>query len=292
MTSTPATWLETAVLKIENNYLALSISVVLFGMGVTGGIVFQKYYSVGQLLETLRVRDNAYHRAPVPISTLRSKRTMVVLAFGQSNSANFGETPRKAREQVYNFYKGQLYEAQDPLLGAQGIGGSVWTRLGDKLIGSRQYDAVVFVPLGVGGTDIARWKSGGDLHSHVLETIRDLKGQGLPITHLLWHQGEADALLKTSKSAYKSMFLSMLSSIRAQGVAAPIYVSVATRCQKQREDKELREAQQELVDSSHGIYAGPDTDRLGFCYRYDGCHFSDEGLEKFAELWFDKLAPK
>jgi hypothetical protein len=81
----------------------------------------------------------------------------------------------------------------------------------------------VFVPLGVGGTEIARWKSDGDLHPALTQAIRDVKVQGLTITHLLWHQGESDALLKTSKSAYKRMFLDMLSDIRKQGVNAPIY---------------------------------------------------------------------
>lgn len=286
--------------KFKRNHVSVFVSIVLLATGVLGGILFQKYYSVGQLLQVIGVRNRTLpaspapiQRAEVPSSSVRSKRVMVALVFGQSNSANFGESPHKAREGVYNFYKGKLYAAQDPLLGANGNGGSVWTRLGDKLITSKQYDAVVFVSLGVGDTEIARWKPDGDLHpSLLLEAIRDLKEQNLSITHLLWHQGESDAILKTSMSAYKTMFLEMLSSIRKQGVDAPIYVSVATRCYKRREDKEVRQAQQELVNPFQGIYAGPDTDGLGLCDRYDGCHFSNEGLEKFAELWLEKLKPK
>jgi hypothetical protein len=214
---------------------------------------------------------------------------MVALVFGQSNAANFGESPHKAREGVYNFYRGKLYAAQDPLLGAHGNGGSVWTRLGDKLIISEYYDAVVFIALGVGGTTLARWKPDGDLHPRLLEAIRDVKAHNVSITHVLWHQGEADARLKTSRNAYETMFLEMVSSIRQQGVNAPIYISVATRCQKQREAQEIRQAQQALVNPWQGMYAGPDTDQLGLGERYDGCHFSNEGLEKFAELWLEKL---
>jgi hypothetical protein len=214
---------------------------------------------------------------------------MVALVFGQSNSANYGETPYKSRQSVHNFYKGKLYPAEDPLLGANGDGGSVWTRLGDKLIERKYYDAVVFVPIGVGGTEIARWKSDGDLHPALLQAIHDVGAQGLTLTHLLWHQGEADAHLKTSTSAYKTMFAAMLASIRKRGVKAPIYVSIATRCARQGPDEQIRQAQQELVNGAHGIYEGPDTDTLGLGDRYDGCHFSDEGLEKFAQLWLEKL---
>jgi hypothetical protein len=110
------------------------------------------------------------------------------------------------------------------------------------LIEKKYYDAIVFVPLGVGATEIARWKPDGDLHPAILQAIHDVETQGLTITHLLWHQGESDALLKTSKSAYKRMFMAMLSSLRKQGVNAPLYVSVATRCQKQRPDEQIWQA--------------------------------------------------
>lgn len=283
--------------KCKRNDVLVFVSLGLFAIGVLSGILFQKYYSVGQLLETIGVRDKILANSPVqrvevPISSVRSGRVMVAFVFGQSNAANAGETPYKSRQGVYNFYKGKLYPAQDPLLGATGDGGSVWTRLGDKLIEKKYYEAIVFVPLGVHATEIARWKSDGDLHPALLQVIHEVEAQGLTITHLLWHQGEWDARLKTRQSAYKIMFLDMLSSIRKQGVNAPIYVSVATRCHEQRPDEQIRQAQQELVNPAQGIYGGPDTDKLGFCDRYDGCHFSDEGLEKFAQLWLEKLNPK
>ena len=289
--------LTSVFMKLKQHSMLVAVAIVVLATGVWSGLLCQPYDSVGQWLRVLGVRKQTrpaspMQRAEVPISSVRSNRVMVALVFGQSNSANFGESPHKAREGVYNFYKGKLYAAQDPLLGAEGHGGSVWTRLGDKLASSMQYDAVVFVALGVGGADIARWKRDGDLHPHLLEALRDLKEHHVPITHLLWHQGEAEARLKTSKSAYQMMFLDMLSSIRQQGVNASMYVSVATRCQEQRDNTEVRQAQQELVNPFQGIYAGPDTDALGLCDRYDGCHFSNEGLEKFAALWLEKLKAK
>jgi hypothetical protein len=274
----------------------------LFAIGVIIGILFQKYYGVGQLLHTLGVRasrapssrlqaDFIHQRVEIPLTHLRSKRVLTALAFGQSNAANFGENPWTAGEAVFNFYKGKLYAAQDPLLGADGDGGSVWTRLGDRLIATKRYDAVVWLTLGVGGSAIARWTAGGDLHSRLLEALRDVQSHGLPMTCMLWHQGEQDAMLQTSKEAYKKRFTDMVSSIRQHGGAAPIYVAVATRCQKLRAHEEIRQAQHELVDPGKGLYAGPDTDILDLRYRYDGCHFSDEGLDRYAELWLEKLVP-
>jgi hypothetical protein len=276
---------------------------MVFALGVIAGVLVQKYYSVGRLLHSIGVYKNRttsshasisslHERREVPLTRLASQRVLVALAFGQSNAANFGENPRQAGAGVWNFHQGKLYAAHDPLLGAGGDGGSVWTRLGDRLIAAKYYDAAVFLTLGVGNAALARWTVNGDLHPRLVEAIRDVQSLGLPITHVLWHQGEKDAMLRTSKHAYKQMFMAMASSIRQHGVTAPIYVSVATRCYKLRAQEEIRQAQQELVDVAKGIYAGPDTDTVGWGYRYDGCHFSDEGLERCAELWLEKLVPR
>lgn len=223
------------------------------------------------------------------IRGVRSGRVMVALVFGQSNAANSGETRYSSKERVYNFYGGKLYRARDPLLGATGRGGSVWTRLGDRLIAAGHYDAVVFIPLGVGGSALARWTVGGDLHAGVLRAVREVQARGLTLTHLLWHQGESDT--GTTAEAYKAMFLAMLASIRNEGVDAPIYVSVTTRCHQQGPNEAVRRAQRDLANPLHNIYAGPDTDILGAHYRYDDCHFSTAGLGRFAELWLNALEP-
>jgi hypothetical protein len=87
------------------------------------------------------------------------------------------------------------------------------------------------------------------------------------------------------------MFLDMLSSIRREGVNASIYVSIATRCEAEQDNHEVQQAERGVIDRSKGIYPGRNTDLLGFAYRYDGCHFSDEGLEHAASLWLHYLNP-
>lgn len=237
-------------------------------------------------------------RALFPFSATRTEidcraiprdRLMVALAFGQSNSANFGNQRRKAQPGVYNFHAGKCYQAADPLLGADGNGGSVWTRLGDKIVQQGLFDRVLFTSIGVGGTEVQRWAPGGDLHPRIITAIQQLTTAGFDITHLLWHQGETDADLATPKPQYQQHFLAMLERIRAAGVQAPIYVSVASRCGDRLPQPSIQAAQRELVNPAQGILAGPNTDELDDTDRYDRCHFSASGLNKAADLWLQAL---
>lgn len=220
------------------------------------------------------------------LSDAPHSRMMVALVIGQSNAANFGETRLRSRYGVYNLHKGYLYYARDPLRGSNGEGGSPWTRLGDKLIAAKLYDTVIFVPAAVGATEIAQWTPDGDLFELIENAVAGAKRRRFTITHIFWHQGESDAYFNTPINDYKARFMAMLDGIRALGVDAPIYVSVATRCGQYPENHFIQQAQRELVNAELGIWAGPDTDALGVDYRHDGCHFSAKGLDAHAELWF------
>jgi hypothetical protein len=216
-------------------------------------------------------------------------RIMVALVFGQSNAGNWGESPKAAGPSVFYFFRGEYGRARDPLRGANGDGGSVWTRLGDKVIAARLYDRVVFVPAAIGATDIALWAPGGLLHEDLLRNVREAKDAGHIFTHLLWHQGESDAVLGTRKEDYQQRFIAMLAALRALGVDAPAFVAVATRCGDYPPNAEIRAAQTELVNPALGIFAGPDTDQLDTTFRHDGCHFSNAGLDAHAEMWLKVL---
>ena len=54
----------------------------------------------------------------------------------------------------------------------------------------------------------------------------------------------------------------------------------------------IRSAQSALVNPPAGILPGPDTDALGFADRYDGCHFSTEGLENNRKPVVERDKPK
>ena len=233
---------------------------------------------------------NTTARKSVSCKNILGPRTMVALVFGQSNSANSGAARYTPTHDVYVFYEGKCYTAADPLFGTSGNGGTVWSRLGDKLIEAGLYDKVLLVAVGVGGTNIARWKPDGDLYPRVLDAIASLDSKGIKITHMLWHQGESDNGMHTKKDDYKNMFMAMLDDIRKHGVDAPIYVAVATRCAAMPEGFEIQQAQRELVNPALKIFPGAYSDELlSIDDRHDACHFSGSGLDKHATLWLNAI---
>ncbi len=227
----------------------------------------------------------------LPCSEIPSgKRTAVLLIFGQSNSTNQGQGRFNPDTGVYNFnfFDGKCYVAKDPLLGTSGTKGSFASRLGDRLIKAKVFDAVVLVPISVGGTYMEDWTLGGVHFRRIPVAIKRLAQKRLRITHLLWHQGEGNVQHMANPEAYKANFLDMLNAIRSYAVNAPVFVPLTSVCGSAPYEK-TRRGQRALVDPARGIYPGPDTDGLGFNYRYDNCHFGSAGLDAHAEMWFRTL---
>ena len=190
--------------------------------------------------------------------------TAVVLIAGQSNAANSGAKRHTTRypDRVLNFIAGRCFVAASPLLGSNGFADQLWTPLADRLIESSAFDRVILAPVAVGGSSVAQWASGRELNATMKPLLADLVSR-YRVTHVLWHQGEADFVLGTSADAYRRDFLSFAASLRAQGVAAPIYVSRATRCLPGwNVPNPVRTAQEELVDAKSGIKSGVDTEPL------------------------------
>lgn len=224
-----------------------------------------------------------------------SKRTMVAFVFGQSNAANHGGQKFSADSaHVYNFWNGQYYLAQDPLLGASGNSGSVWTLTANKLLAQQQYDQVILIPAAIGGTSVGQWQPGGELHHVLLNRLQAVKNSGLQVTHFLWHQGEADnpkgAKPGIDLAGYKRGMQQIIALTRAYFPESHFYLAVATRCFSfAPASPELQAVQRSLVDH-HTVFLGPNTDEIEMVDRYDDCHFSASGLEKHAEGWVNALS--
>jgi hypothetical protein len=213
----------------------------------------------------------------------------VALTFGQSNAANSVRGRYQPAADVVWFHDGQCFAAGDPLPGATGTGGSVWSRLGDRLIMTGRYQRVMFAGIAENGSALARWRPGGDLHLRLLDELAAMRRAGVPPTHLLWHQGETDRQLGTDPHRYREDFRMLVAAIRAAGVQAPVFVAQASYCGG-RDSAELRAAQRALEDPMLGIFPGPDTDVLhGTPLRHDDCHFSAAGAARHADLWRDAL---
>lgn len=214
----------------------------------------------------------------------------VILAMGQSNAANYGETRYRPVQPVVNFNwaDGKCYRAEDPLLGSTGDRGSVWTRLGDAMIETKRFKQVVIVPIGVGGSSVRDWAGPDGPAARAVRAKEALARVGLHVTHVLWHQGEADQGMH--KEVYSRLFSRMTEYIRSNGINAPVFVATATVCNNIG-DSQIREAQRELPFRLANVFAGPDTDALDSIYdrRDNLCHFSDRGLALHARLWRDVL---
>ena len=126
---------------------------------------------------------------------------------------------------------------------------------------------------------------------------------GLRPDFVVWHQGEGNAGFLTREPdasqtlkdalwlAYIRNFLSIVDGLRSLGVAAPVFVAVATGCSSTTVSPHIRAAQLALPDLAWKIYQGPDTDMIDFSYRSRAnvCHFSHEGNQVHAEKWYEIL---
>jgi hypothetical protein len=221
-------------------------------------------------------------------------RVAVLVVAGQSNAGNHGEprAPALRGERILNFHRDRCWLATSPLLGATGPGAAYWDLLAAQLIDSGRYDQVVLAPFAVGGARASRFAAGGDLHADWLAMLSELRRSYRP-THLLWHQGEADFLLRTLPRAYEAQIGSMLRSIRAAGIEAPLYIATATRCTLApwTPDDPVAQTQRRLPTTLPGAAPGPDADAVwGAGDRFDDCHFSAQGQAAMARRWFDSLS--
>ena len=218
---------------------------------------------------------------------VQDARTAVILFIGQSIQSNSaGQRAISAHgDRVTAWFDGHCMVAQSPLPGSSEDRGEALTPLGNRLVADGAFDRVVLVPSAIGGTRIERWAAGGDLNP-ILSGVLDGVASTYRITHVVWHQGEDDFSRGTSGDDYTRAFNQLLATIRAHHVNAPVYVSVATRCDddaRWRPDNAIARAQRALPDAARGLFPGVDTDALLTPRdRYDDCHLGASGVDKYA----------
>ena len=211
----------------------------------------------------------------------------VIFVAGQSNAANFGEKRQTTAfgDRVVAFFAGACAIAASPLLGADSNEGESLTPMADALIRSGRFDRVVLAPVAVGGTEIARWVD-GDLAPVLRQALAAVQAR-YRVTHAIWHQGENDALIGLSAADYKRQFDVLLGRWRAQGMAAPVFVSVTTRCYPNwMADNPVALAQRSLPDPARGLHPGADSDaELPSAELRGGeCHHNAAGQAHLAKL--------
>ena len=269
---------------------------LLIGIGFGGyvlGIVSHKYRTfpfkqTEQLVEKARYRlgmtdifVDVSSREAFDCDEFQVNNTMIVVIAGQSNAANYGDILHSAGSHVYNYFDGVCYRAMDPLLGASGSGGSVWTRLGDLIINNKLYDKVILANVSIGNSSISRWSNGGDLNDRLTAMLRSMKDSGLWPTHIFLHHGETDCRNGMSKAVYSEHLKSVIATVRDIGIRAPVYVAKVSRCQNQG-CAGIRLAQTEVSTAADAVFPGPDTDVI--TQRFDACHISGEGIDAHAKM--------
>jgi hypothetical protein len=274
------------------------VVVSVLALGVWGGIEFERTHRMPELDLTAppppsmssvahRWRSQVYRPgklAPVACPT----DAFVLLALGQSNAANAAGHRFAAKRDVVAFYGGQCYPAAGPLPGASDNLGSVWPLVGDLLIERGAATRVVIVAAAMGGSRVADWASPRLLGGQLEELLGSLRGSGLAPSAVAWMQGESDH--RTAPDAYVRDLRSVFERVWRQfPIRAPVIVAQTTYCAG-RDSPGIRAAQAALVAAEH-VHAGPDTDRLTQAnYRYDDCHFSEQGVRALAPLWADAIA--
>ena len=246
------------------------------------------------------IQGDAFHRlTKYPNKTevscpKQTERTMVLLISGQSNSANHGGQRYASQygDKIINYFDGKCYIAKSPLLGATGLEGDSWTFLGNLLIQQGVADEVILAPTGIAGSGISQWEVGSPYQQMLQSSAQKLLSQ-YRVTHMLWHQGETDYGKHTPQADYEKLFTGIADALRQQGMDAPIYVSQTSQCWMDanwRADNPVTQAQRALVSPEKKIFAGVNSDALmDELDRFDNCHFSGSGQEKFARAWLELL---
>ncbi|MBL8690836.1 MAG: hypothetical protein JNL04_17160 [Rhodospirillaceae bacterium] len=194
----------------------------------------------------------------------------------------------RASSRASVFRSGILFPLFDPMIGADGVGGSIWSRLVTRLLDDEPDAEFVLANVSRCGSTVEGWGRSGTFCLE--ETCADLAESGIRPAQVLWQQGESDTARGTSRNEYVAGVMALRDRLRRSGVDAPIFLALSTRWRGQV-SQEIRGAIQDLVTMRTDFRLGPDTDALGDDYRSDGTHLSAEGQDAAAALWQEALAP-
>jgi len=240
----------------------------------------------GKLLERRIAQIQPVGSSPeISCAELAKTRPLVLLVLGQSNAGNHGAGPEPASEPINLIAEGKCVRSRDPLPGATGRGGSIWSRLPHQLAertGNRQ---IVLSVLAVDATSIADWTDPrGPLKNLLSDKIASMVKLGLPPSVILWQQGEADAWKTLPDGYYLDGLMKLSTLLDRTGTGVPILLAYSTICGK-GPDQRIRLAMDLAKAANSRFRPGPDTDSLAGPFFRDGCHMTTAGLESAARMW-------
>lgn len=258
---------------------------------VVVGAWLQQWADIGRIRPIISTDVSDDQAAPCPDDAL------VVVTGGQSNAANSISTPLDATPAapLFMFMDGRCYLLRDPLLGASGVGGSIWSRLGPKLH-ARTGRPILFVNGAIGGSRFADWMNPASPHfSRLQRNVAAAERIAGPVDLILWHQGETDAALRPARSRIEKDIRAVLTRLLHELPIAPnarILLYRASRCAgvgRENGVAEIIAAQTAATTIDPRVIAGPNTDKLDQRQRWDGCHFNEAGAEAVAQMTMESL---
>ena len=244
--------------------------------------------------------------------------TLKLFVWGQSLAANAGYGRYAARnaDKTFVYSNGNYYPCIDPIVGAEGGGGSIWSRFADSILGrainNTTVNQVVIGCCAQGSTSINDWAPGGSEAPRLLRSISDYIAKVGQPTHLAFSQGEQD-VGNLSTEQWVGRWQAMLASVRNLGCASTIWTSIETICNvrtpadpfdekviRRRPNsyvgieigrQNIRAAQRTVGALGPDTRPGPNLDLIDWHLRAcgDGCHFGERGLAAAARAWTTAL---
>ena len=207
----------------------------------------------------------------------------------------------------------QLDNSTGFTIAPRGVGSWCWGQLGDLLV-KRLKVPVMFFNAAFAGTAVRNWResapNGGTAYSVYngapyenrqpyinLKLALQFYSNMLGVRAVLWHQGEADNLIKTATSSYLSDLQFVINQTRqdynknlawvvARASYGDFYGGV---------DSDVIAAQNQTVSSTSNVFSGPATDAIQIPRQRpplndpDGVHFDYNGLIDVANAWNSSL---
>ena len=207
------------------------------------------------------------------------KNTTVIVISGQSNASNFLKSPKKYKNQHYNYFKGKCYNLSNPVLGAEGEMSSLIPAIANKLDSSKK---IIFLTSGRGSMSIANANDkSGSFIDYNKEALEELEKNNNILKTFVWIQGESD--LGNSQYYiynFQNMFEGITKNLKKKN-EIDLIITQTSKC-FDKEDPLLREKQKHISISRNKYIEVINTDSLGNEYRYDKCHYNELGIEKLS----------
>lgn len=211
-----------------------------------------------------------------------------ILVLGQSNVASHGTGRHRSASHGRVWHEGALLPLRDPVKGGSGQGSSIWTYFVEALEARGIGEDVVISMRARGGTSSKDWGAGGVLFESLVEDIPGIKACPVPLTHVVFHQGERDVHLQTDANQYSTRISSLIEMVNGVWPTVP-WVFCRASYRKGITSARIIEAQNSLIARYRFCRPGPNTDTLGSDYRRDDLHFNPLGLRAFADALADKF---